>query len=46
MTFTRRAQVFATAALLALLGGCESAEQPTPAKPRAEPLTLQQLRNA
>ena len=46
MTFTRRAWGFATAALLALLGGCESAEQPTPVKPGSEPLTLQQLRNA
>ena len=33
-------------ALLALLGGCESAETPTSSQPGAEPLTLEQLRNA
>jgi hypothetical protein len=33
-------------ALLALLGGCESGETPTADKAHAEPLTLEQLRNA
>jgi hypothetical protein len=45
MTFKRGAWGPA-GALVALLGGCESSETPAPAKPRAAPLTLEQLRNA